>query len=122
MTLSFDLADELARGADPELVRRFAGGLVRVENVSALPNETGDGAVRPYGVVALAETELEIHADIEYGDLSAGGPRDASKSLDVPYPAEFRSITGLVYLDFCTYALAPRSRCRDLDPPSSGCP
>jgi hypothetical protein len=120
-TLPFDVADSLARGADPELVRRFAGGLVRVENVSALPNETGDGAVRPYGVVALAETELEIHADIEYGDLSAGGPRDPAKSLDVPYPAEFRSITGLVYLDYCTYALAPRRRCGDFDPPTA-CP
>jgi hypothetical protein len=122
VTLSFDVADELARGKDPELVRRFAGGLVRLENVSALPNETGDGAVRPYGVVALAETELEVHADIEYGDLSAGGPRDASKSLDVPFPAEFFSITGLVYLDYCTFALAPRRRCGDFDPPSRGCP
>jgi hypothetical protein len=122
LTLPFDVADELARGSDPEVVRRFAGGLVRLENVSALLNDSGDGAVRPYGVVALAETELEVHADIEYGDLSAGGPRDASKSLDVPFPAEFRSITGLVYLDYCTYALAPRSRCGDLDPPSRGCP
>jgi hypothetical protein len=122
LTLPFDVADDLARGADPELVRRFAGGLVRLENVSALPNESGDGAVRPYGVVALAETELEIHADIEYGDLSAGGPRDATKSLDVPYPAEFRSITGLIYLDYCTYALAPRHRCGDFNPPTSACP
>ncbi len=122
LSLPFDVADGLARGEDPELVRRFAGGLVRLDNVSALPNETGNGAVRPYGVVALAETELEVHADIEYGDLSAGGPRDASKSLDVPYPAEFRSVTGLVYLDYCTYALAPRRRCGDFDPPSSGCP
>jgi hypothetical protein len=122
VTLPFDVADELARGGDPELVRRFAGGLVRLANVSALPNETGDGAVRPYGVLALAETELEVHADIEYGDLSAGGPRDASKSLDISFPAEFRSITGLVYLDYCTFALAPRRRCGDFDPPTSACP
>ena len=122
VTLSFEMADELARGKDPMLVRRFAGGLVRLENVSALPNETGDGAVRAYGVVALAETELEVHADIEYGDLSAGGPRDASKSLDVPFPAEFFSITGLVYLDYCTFALAPRRRCGDFDPPGGACP
>jgi len=120
--LPLDVADELARGGDPELVRRWAGGLVRIENVSALPNETGDGAVRPYGVVALAETELEVHADIEYGDSSAGGPRDPSKGLDFPYPTDFRSVTGLVYLDYCDYALAPRRRCEDFDPPSSGCP
>jgi hypothetical protein len=122
LTLPPRVANELARGSDPELVRRWAGGLVRLENVSALPNESGDGAVRPYGVVALAETELEVHADIEYGDLTAGGPRDASKGLDFAYPTEFRSVTGLVYLDYCDYALAPRSRCDDFDPPSSGCP
>lgn len=116
------VANALARGDDPELVRRWAGGLVRLEDVSALPNEGGDGAVRPYGVVALAETELEVHADIEYGDLSAGGPRDPSKGLDFPYPTTFRSVTGLVLLDYCDYALAPRSRCLDFDPPSVGCP
>jgi hypothetical protein len=121
-TLSLELADELARGSDSELVRRFAGGLVRLEDVSALPNDAGDGAVRPYGVIALAETELEVHGDIEFGDLSAGGPRDTEKGLDFPYPIEFRSVTGLVYLDYCTYSLAPRRRCEDFDPKSLGCP
>jgi hypothetical protein len=120
--LPLDVADDLATGADPELTRRFAGGLVSLEHVSALANESGDGAVRPYGVLALAETALEVHADIEYGDLSEGGPRDPSKSLDFPFPTEFHSITGLVYLDYCTYALAPRKRCGDFDPPSTGCP
>jgi hypothetical protein len=122
VTLPLDVASDLAKGLDAELVRRWVGGLVHIENVSALPNDAGDGAVRPYGVIALAETELEVHADIEYGDLSAGGPRDPSKGLEFPYPTSFRSITGLVYLDFCTYSLAPRDRCLDFDPSSSGCP
>ena len=122
VALPLDVANDLARGRDAELVRRWAGGLVRIESVSALPNDDGDGAVRPYGVIALAETGLEVHADIEYGDLSARGPRDPSKGLEFPYPTTFRSITGLVYLDYCTYSLAPRSRCLDFDPSSSGCP
>jgi hypothetical protein len=119
--LPLETASELARQLDADLVRRWAGGLVRLENVSALPNESGDGAVRPYGVVALAETDLEVHADIEYGDLSGGGPRDAAKGLDFPYPQAFRWVTGLVYLDYCDYALAPRRRCEDFDPPSLDC-
>ncbi|HEX6765660.1 MAG TPA: hypothetical protein VF103_09290 [Polyangiaceae bacterium] len=119
--LPLDLAEDLATGDDPDLIRRYAGGLVRLEHVSALPNDSGDSAVRPYGVLSLAETALEVHADIEYGDLGEGGPRDPSKSFDFPYPTEFRSITGLVYLDYCTYALAPRKRCSDFDPPSAGC-
>ena len=122
VTLTLDVATELARGSDAELAGRWAGGLVRIENVSALPNESGAGAVRPYGVVALAETDLEVHADIEYGDLSGNGPRDAAKGLDFRYPTEFRSVTGLVFLDYCQYALAPRRRCEDFDPPSLDCP
>jgi hypothetical protein len=122
VALPLDVANALGNGNDAELVRRWAGGLVRLEAVNALPNESGNGAVRPYGVVALAETELEVHADIEYGDLSGAGPRDSSKGLDFPYPTAFRSVTGLVLLDYCDYALAPRSRCRDFDPPSLGCP
>jgi hypothetical protein len=120
-TLPLEVADELARGVDPSLVRRFAGGLVRLEGVSALPNDAGDGAVRPYGVIALAETELEVHGDLEYGDLTEGGPRDAEKGLAFGYPTEFRSITGLLYLDYCTYSLAPRRRCEDFDPKSLDC-
>jgi hypothetical protein len=120
--LPLHIANELARGVDADLVRRWTGGLARLVDVSALPNDAGDGAVRPYGVVALAETELEVHADIEYGDLGAGGPRDPGKGLEFPYPTTFRSITGLVYLDYCDYALAPRRRCLDFDPPSAGCP
>jgi hypothetical protein len=120
-SLPLDVADELARGVDPVLVRRHAGGLVRLENVSALPNEAGDGAVRPYGVIALGETALEVHGDIEYADLTEGGPRDAEKTFAFPYPTDFRSITGLVYLDYCTYSLAPRRRCEDFDPKSLGC-
>jgi hypothetical protein len=115
------VATELARGEDEKLLRRWVGGLVRLENVSALPNDAGDGAVRPYGVVALAETELEVHADIEYGDLSGKGPRDAAKGLDFGYPTAFRSVTGLVHLDYCDYALAPRRRCEDFEPPSLDC-
>jgi hypothetical protein len=122
VTLPLDIASNLATGLDAELVQRWAGGLVQIESVSTLPNDDGDGAVRPYGVIALAETELEVHADIEYGDLSAGGPRDPSKGLEFPYPTNFRSITGLVYLDYCTYSLAPRDRCLDFDPSSRGCP
>ncbi|HEX6274787.1 MAG TPA: hypothetical protein VFZ53_17215, partial [Polyangiaceae bacterium] len=122
IALPLDVADALARGGDAELARAWAGGLVRLENVSALPNEAGDGAVRPYGVIALAETELQVHADIEYGDLSGGGPRDAAKSLDFRYPTLFRSVIGMVHLDYCDFSLAPRRRCEDFDPPSLDCP
>jgi len=120
--LSFEDADALARGADPALVRRYAGGLVRLRSVDAVRPASGTGSVGPYGVIQLEQTRLEIHDDLEYADLSLAGPGDAAKSLEFAYPARFGSVTGLVYLDYCTWSLAPRSRCADLAPPSQNCP
>jgi hypothetical protein len=120
--LSPDQATRLASGTDAAFVRRFAGGLVRLEGVSSIRPDEGAGSVGAYGVVRFAETTLELHNDLEYGDLTLGGPGDGAKSLVFPYPARFDSVTGLVYLDYCTWALAPRSRCGDLDPASDNCP
>ncbi|HSU41903.1 MAG TPA: hypothetical protein VLJ38_20125, partial [Polyangiaceae bacterium] len=119
--LPLDDADALAQGTDSARVRRFAGGLVRLEHVSAHRADDGTGSVGPYGVIALNETALELHNDLEYGDLSLGGPGDAQKSLVFAYPTDFASVTGVVYLDYCTWSLAPRSRCSDLVPPSANC-
>jgi hypothetical protein len=119
--LPLDDADALAQGTDSARVRRFAGGLVRLEDVSAQRADDGTGSVAPYGVITFNETALELHNDLEYGDLSLGGPGDAQKSLEFAYPTDFASVTGVVYLDYCTWSLAPRSRCSDLVPPSANC-
>jgi len=121
VTLTTEQADALARGTDAAVMRRFAGGLVRLANVSARRPDDGSGAVAPYGVIAFNETALELHNDLEYGDLSLAGPGDAEKSLVFPYPTAFSSVTGLVYLDYCSWSLAPRSRCTDLVPASHNC-
>jgi hypothetical protein len=120
-TLSLDQADAIARGSDQSTLRIFAGGLVQLENVTARRPEDGSGSVGPYGVIQLNETRLELHNDLEYGDLTLGGPGDGEKSLDFPYPQSFASVTGLVYLDYCTWSLTPRSRCADFSPPSRNC-
>ena len=119
--LSLDDATRLAQGTDLALVRRLAGGLVTLAGVTALRAEDGVGSVGPYGVVRFAETTLELHNDLEYGDLTQGGPGSSEKSLSFAYPTRFASVTGLAYLDYCTWALTPRSRCSDLEPPSDGC-
>jgi hypothetical protein len=120
-TLSLDQANAVAQGSDQSVLRAFAGGLVRLENVTARRPADGNGSVGPYGVVQLNETRLELHNDLEYGDLTLGGPGDPEKSLSFPYPQSFASVTGLVYLDYCTWSLAPRSRCADFSPPSGNC-
>jgi hypothetical protein len=120
-TLSLDEADAIAQGSNSATLRTFAGGLVRLENVTARRPEDGNGSVGPYGVIQLNETRLELHNDLQYGDLTLGGPGDPEKSLSFPYPQHFDGVTGLVYLDYCTWSLAPRDRCADLSPPSANC-
>jgi len=122
VVITLDQADAIALGTDAALLRRYAAGLVRLENVSGLPNEEGTGVVGAYGVIHLAETRLPITNDIGYGDLSLGGPGDSEKSLGFAYPTRFTAVTGVVHLDYCTWSLAPRDRCTDLVPPSRGCP
>lgn len=114
------LADRLATGSDAELLRQWGGALVRLDGVSARPDEDGD-AVFPFGVVQLAESALEVHSRLYYFDLNEGGPRSASKAPRYPYPTAFESVTGVVFLDYCSWVLAPRDRCTDLAPASGGC-
>jgi hypothetical protein len=121
VALSFAVADELARGADPELVRRYAGGLVRLEGLRGLRADEGEGVVGPYGVIRFAETRLEAHNDVAYGDLSGGGPAAPEKSLVFPDPTEFARMIGLIHLDYCTWSLALRDPCADIAPPSGNC-
>jgi hypothetical protein len=120
--LPFDVADALALGTDAALLRRFAGGLVRLDGVSALAAEEGFGVVGPYGVVRFAETRLPLTNDVRYGDLGLGGPGSSDKSLRLPDPATFDSVTGLLHLDYCAWSLAPRDPCADLQPGATGCP
>lgn len=122
VVITLDQADAIALGTDVALLRRYAAGLVRLENVNGLPNDEGTGVVGAYGVINLAETRLPVTNDIGYGDLSLGGPGDAEKSLAFAYPTRFTSLTGVIHLDYCAWSLAPRDRCTDLVPPSRGCP
>ena len=115
------LADRLAAGQDRELLRAWGGALVELEALSALQDPDDADAVFPFGVVRLAETALEVHSRLYYFDLSEGGPRDARKAPAFAYPTQFERLRGVVFLDYCTWALGPRERCHDLAPPSAGC-
>jgi hypothetical protein len=117
VTVSHADADVIAQGTDAAVLRQYAAGLVRLEDVSGVRAEDGEGVVAPYGVLRFAETRLEVHNDVEYGAVTAGG-----RSLAFPYPSRFATVTGLVHLDYCSWTLAPRDRCRDFQPPSANCP
>lgn len=107
------LADRIAEGNDPALLREWGGALVRLESVSAVVDPADGDGVFPFGIVKLAETRLEVSSRLYYFDLSEGGPRATVKSPHYDYPTSFASVTGLVLLDYCRWVLAPRDRCVD---------
>jgi len=115
------LADRLAAGKDAQLLRDWSGALVRLDDVSASQDSDDGDAVFPFGVIRLQRMALEVHSRLYYFDLSEGGPRDAAKAPHYGFPTTFRSVTGVVFLDYCTWVLAPRDRCADLSPSSEGC-
>ena len=115
------LAERLAAGKDAQLLRDWGGALVRLDGVAALQDADDGDAVFPFGVIRLEQTALEVHSRLYYFDLSAGGPRDARKAPQYRFPTAFGSVTGVLFLDYCTWVLAPRDRCADLSPPSEGC-
>jgi hypothetical protein len=115
------IADALAAGTDVELLRAYSGALVELASVSVRQDpDDGDG-VFPFGVVRLAETALELHSRIYYYDLAGGGPRAPAKAPAFAFPTEFESARGIVFLDYCTWALGPRDRCLDLSSASGEC-
>jgi hypothetical protein len=115
------LATRLAAGREPQLLRDWGGALIALDDVSALQDADDGDAVLPFGVVRLAETPLEVHSRLYYFDLSEGGPRSAAKALRLGYPWRFERVTGLLFLDYCSWVLAPRDRCADLSPASVDC-
>ena len=114
-------ANDIAAGVDAGLLRDWSGALVRLENVSAKQDPADGDAVFPFGAIRLEQTGLEVHSRLYYFDLSEGGPRSASKAPRFAYPLALTSVSGHIFLDYCSWVLAPRSRCFDMDPPSEGC-
>ncbi|HEX2872103.1 MAG TPA: hypothetical protein VHP33_12620 [Polyangiaceae bacterium] len=115
------LADRLAAGKDVELLRQWSGALVQLSGVAALQDPDDGDAVFPFGVIRLQQTALEVHSRLYYFDLSEAGPRDSGKAPRYGFPTAFQRLTGIVFLDYCTWVLAPRDRCADLAPAGEGC-
>lgn len=102
------LAERLAEGRDRALLRAWGSALVTLRDVSAERDPEDGDAVFPFGVVKLAQTSLPLSSRVHYFDLSAGGPRAASKAPRYPYPSHFDDVSGVLLLDYCSWSLAPR--------------
>jgi hypothetical protein len=122
VTISAELADQLAQGKDQALLRAWSGARVELDDIDALAADGGATAVGPYGVIRFQQTKLELHSKVPYADLSAGGPQQPAKALDFGFPVHFARAEGVLFLDYCTWSLELRDPCTDLSPQSRGCP
>lgn len=93
---------QLANGNVAE-VSKWMGGLVRIKNVKA---ETG----LSFGAFKVEGHDLLVGNDIYY--------RGPATSPTVTAGTEFDEITGLSYLDFCSWTLQPNA-CSDMTPKSA---
>jgi len=89
----------VASGAE---VLKWAGGLVKIENVES-------ASALDFGAFVVKGSRLEVTDLIYY--------RGAATAPTVKAGDTFTSITGLMLLDFCTWSLAP-SKCSDMVPAS----
>jgi hypothetical protein len=110
-------ATSLAAGEDSTFLGSWGGALVTVQNVTAV--EQAGSLFDSYGHLLLNDG-LQIGDKMYYvgyvkaTDICYAGPYFATTPT-------FQSVTGFVYLDYCTWGLDPRDKCADFTPPSDDC-
>jgi len=119
--LDFSTADRIATASEPNLLQAWGNLLVRLQAVSGRPADAGS-IVGRFGVVRLNETLLEVHDELYWNDLSAGGPGAFGKQPVFGAGTSFSRIDGILHLDFCSWSLNPRNKCSDFEPKSENCP
>lgn len=111
-------AAKLAAGQDATFLGAWGGARVTAQSVTAVL-QLGS-LLDPYGHMLMSDG-LQVGDKLYYVGFA--------KATDVCYgapvfgatPPTFTSITGVVYLDLCTWGLEPSSKCHDLVPPSDDC-
>jgi hypothetical protein len=111
-------AAKLAAGQDATFFGAWGGARVTLENVTAVPQQ---------GMLFDAYGHMLMNDGVQVGDelyyVGAVKNTDACYA-PVTYPTDmptFSAITGFVYLDYCTWSLAPADKCHALVPPSADC-
>jgi hypothetical protein len=110
--------------ADQAFHDKWGGVKVRIENVTAIPQPTGDGGTSitdTYGKIFLQEglqvgDKIYFRAYAQYSDVCYDGPLYSNAAQT------FVSIDGFSLLDFCTWNIQPNAKCGgDMNPKSEDC-
>jgi hypothetical protein len=116
----------LSAGSDVSWLNQWGNVLVEADMVAA--KDQGGSLTDNYGHMLLdvGTNGIQVGDKLYYvgyvkaTDVCYAGPYYSSMPTpDAGLP--FNSITGFVYLDYCSWSIAPRNQCFDLNPPSQDC-
>ena len=110
-------AASLSAGQDATFLGEWGGALVTVENLMAV--EQQGSLVDAYGHLLLSDG-LQI-GDKLYFVKSVAATDSCYAGPDFANTPTFSSISGIVYLDYCTWGIDPLDKCNDFVPPSNDC-
>lgn len=116
--LSCNEAAQLAAGLDAAFFDAWGGARVALQGVTA---ELQIGALLDEYGHMLMNDGIQVGDKLYYvGAVQATDACHASPTFATQTPT-FSSITGFVYLDYCTWNMQPADKCHDLSPPSADC-
>jgi hypothetical protein len=120
----------LAGQTDQSWYNKWAAVRVELDNTNsvvqgaAAGSDAGGSITDNYGniLVTSGSSTVQIGDKIFYQGLLKSEGQLCHSGVNYASPMTmFTKIDGFVYLDFCTWALEPESRCADLQPPSTDC-
>jgi hypothetical protein len=108
----------LAGGANPNWFNQWGNVKIEIQNVTAMPYQ--GMLTDTYGHLFLTNgiqvgDKLYYVGYVKAGDACYSGPTFPTMNQ------VFESVSGFVYLDYCTWDLVPSDKCHDLQPPSADC-
>jgi hypothetical protein len=111
-------AAEIAQGSGSLELHAWSGARVTVQGVTA--EAQGGALTDPYGHMLMTDGLWVGDKLYCVGSIKAGDACHAPPTFATPTPS-FSSVSGFVYLDYCTWDLQPADKCHDLVPPSADC-
>jgi hypothetical protein len=118
----------LSAGSDPDWLNKWGSVRVELDNVT-VEAQAGGALTDNYGHMIIDSSKfgggsngIQVGDSVYYvGYLKASDPCYSGPLYPTAPPIDFTSITGFVYLDFCSWGIEPSNKCHDLVPPSDDC-
>jgi hypothetical protein len=112
-------ANAIAAGTDATTLAKWGGALVELDGAVSVAGD-GGSPIGNYGDISFSNYDLMAADTIFYKDVT--DPGNSANAWQYASAPTFSKIVGLIYLNYCTYEIAPRDKCTDVTPKSDDCP